>query len=342
MLSETTEVQKGPRSIVRILGYFYLDLSKEYGGDYVKFDDHKWYRSVDTLFYLIPMWVGGAAEDNDFAPLLLSWAYGGGRPGGEVAEKKDEDEIAIQSKRGNTIKRNASPDNPAVHVTRPGNDVVKRQSELDVEEKKNAGEGGDDNEQQDQTYGGDNKDATDPAVAEEDAVEEKEKNEGRLSVPETNGQQQKEKSKSPAPKSKSPARKKSHAPKASPASKKRKAEEEPESDAPAAAAEPATKKARGRPKGSGAGAKTKETAAAAAPAKEKKTPGRKASAAATKKDDNAAKEAPATDEPAKKRGRPKGSGNGGKSAAVAKKEKKAPAKAVNGTVGSRTRSTKKK
>ena len=35
--------------------------------------------------------------------------------------------------KGNTIKKNASPDNPGVHVSRQGNDVVKRASELDKE-----------------------------------------------------------------------------------------------------------------------------------------------------------------------------------------------------------------
>ncbi|KAH7029283.1 uncharacterized protein B0I36DRAFT_350190 [Microdochium trichocladiopsis] len=65
----------------------------------------------------------------------VSWNWGGGAPGGTVAETKKEGEIAIESKRGNTIKKNASPDNPAVHISRSGNDVVKRASELTVEEK---------------------------------------------------------------------------------------------------------------------------------------------------------------------------------------------------------------
>ncbi|KAI4190224.1 MAG: hypothetical protein L6R41_000930 [Letrouitia leprolyta] len=74
-------------------------------------------------------------------------------------------------------------------------------------------------------------------------------------------------------------------------------------------------------------------AAAAPPAKEKKTAGRKAGAA---KQADALKEALGEEEPSKKgRRRPKGSGAG------AKKETKVPAKAVNGTVRSKTRSTKK-
>ncbi|KAJ2984778.1 hypothetical protein NUW58_g5882 [Xylaria curta] len=65
----------------------------------------------------------------------VSWSWGGGAPGGTVAETKDEGEIAIKSNRGNTIKKNASPGNPAVHVERSGNNVVKRASELTVDEK---------------------------------------------------------------------------------------------------------------------------------------------------------------------------------------------------------------
>lgn len=65
----------------------------------------------------------------------VAWKWGGGKPGGEVVEVSKEDPIAIQSNKGNTIKKNADPENPAVHIARPGNDVVKRASELTVEEK---------------------------------------------------------------------------------------------------------------------------------------------------------------------------------------------------------------
>ncbi|KAF1826805.1 uncharacterized protein K489DRAFT_290626, partial [Dissoconium aciculare CBS 342.82] len=60
----------------------------------------------------------------------VSWNWGSGKPGGTVAEVKEHGEIAIQSNKGNTIKKNADPENPAVHVERSGNDVVKRASEL--------------------------------------------------------------------------------------------------------------------------------------------------------------------------------------------------------------------
>lgn len=65
----------------------------------------------------------------------MSWQYGRGQPSGVVAEKKTEGEVAVTSKRGNTIKRKAEPDNPAVHVSRSGNDVVKKMSEVEVEDK---------------------------------------------------------------------------------------------------------------------------------------------------------------------------------------------------------------
>ncbi|KAI0154710.1 hypothetical protein GGR57DRAFT_109074 [Xylariaceae sp. FL1272] len=79
----------------------------------------------------------------------VSWNWGGGAPGGKVAETKSQGEIAIKSKRGNTIKKNASPDNPAVHVSRSGNDVVKRASELNVEQKAGVKKGGKKEEEKD-------------------------------------------------------------------------------------------------------------------------------------------------------------------------------------------------
>lgn len=76
---------------------------------------------------------------------VVSWSWGGGQPGGEAVEVAEKGEIAIESKKGNTIKKNADPENPAVHVSREGNDVVKRASELEVEEEGDKHkEGGDD------------------------------------------------------------------------------------------------------------------------------------------------------------------------------------------------------
>ncbi|TKA65752.1 hypothetical protein B0A49_08776 [Cryomyces minteri] len=65
----------------------------------------------------------------------VSWNWGAGKPSGTVAEVATEGEIAIKSNKGNTIKKNASAEDPAVHVARSGNDVVKRAHELTVDKK---------------------------------------------------------------------------------------------------------------------------------------------------------------------------------------------------------------
>ncbi|KAK5132688.1 hypothetical protein LTR08_008732 [Meristemomyces frigidus] len=70
----------------------------------------------------------------------VSWQWSGGRPSGTVAEVADEGQVSVTSKKGNEIHRNAEPDNPAVKISRSGNDVVKKASELDVEEKGDADE----------------------------------------------------------------------------------------------------------------------------------------------------------------------------------------------------------
>ena len=46
--------------------------------------------------------------------LPVSWSWGSGQPGGKVAEVKEHGEIAIESHRGNTIKKNADPARRAV------------------------------------------------------------------------------------------------------------------------------------------------------------------------------------------------------------------------------------
>lgn len=59
----------------------------------------------------------------------MPWKYGGGNPEGTVAEVKASDELAIETK-GRQVKVNTSEANPAIHVARDGNDVVKRESIL--------------------------------------------------------------------------------------------------------------------------------------------------------------------------------------------------------------------
>lgn len=85
----------------------------------------------------------GGGESLIEASNTVSWQWGSGAPSGTVAEVAKEGEVAIESHRGNTIKKNAEPDNPAVHVERSGNDVVKKASELEVEEKADGNTGGD-------------------------------------------------------------------------------------------------------------------------------------------------------------------------------------------------------
>lgn len=66
--------------------------------------------------------------------LAVSWQWGGGAPGGTASEVATEGELKMETKSGNEVKKNADPENPAVRVERSGHDVVKRASELDVEE----------------------------------------------------------------------------------------------------------------------------------------------------------------------------------------------------------------
>ncbi|KAL9098807.1 MAG: hypothetical protein Q9163_005595 [Psora crenata] len=86
-----------------------------------------------------------------------SWDWNSAQPEGEVSEKKTEGEVSIQSKRGNTIKKSAQPDDPAIKLSRPGNDVVKNQSELQVEEKKGDESGEKEGGAQKEEAGGDAK-----------------------------------------------------------------------------------------------------------------------------------------------------------------------------------------
>ena len=65
----------------------------------------------------------------------VSWQWGSGKPGGVASEVATEGELTMETKNGNEVKKKAEPENPAVHVERSGHDVLKRASELEVEEK---------------------------------------------------------------------------------------------------------------------------------------------------------------------------------------------------------------
>ncbi|KAK3687779.1 hypothetical protein B0T22DRAFT_458001 [Podospora appendiculata] len=71
----------------------------------------------------------------------VSWNWGNGHPAGTVAEVAHEGDLSIKTQRGNTVTKNADPDNPAVRVERSANDVVKRASELTVDQKGAGGPG---------------------------------------------------------------------------------------------------------------------------------------------------------------------------------------------------------
>lgn len=59
----------------------------------------------------------------------VSWKWGSGKPSGVVEEVKSSGQLEIETA-GRKVRKNADEDNPAVHVAREGNDVVKRASEL--------------------------------------------------------------------------------------------------------------------------------------------------------------------------------------------------------------------
>ncbi|KAK0513480.1 hypothetical protein JMJ35_004466 [Cladonia borealis] len=177
-----------------------------------------------------------------------SWNWNGSAPSGEVAEKKTEGEVAIQSKRGNTIKKDAKPNDPAIHLARPGNDVVKNQSELQVEEKK-SGDDGKEDEKEDKDDEGANGEAQSAKKGEKRKAEDDAEGDGE------GAKKARGRPKGAAPK------------KAEPKAKKEKA-------AKPTAATNGEKKSRGRPKGAGSGGLTKEK-------KEKKEKPQKAAAPPT-------------------------------------------------------------
>lgn len=64
----------------------------------------------------------------------VSWDWNGNQPSGTVGEVK-AGEVSVTSHRGNEIKKTGDENDPAVHIERSGNDVVKKASELHIEEK---------------------------------------------------------------------------------------------------------------------------------------------------------------------------------------------------------------
>jgi hypothetical protein len=114
----------------------------------------------------------------------VSWQWSGGRPSGEVAEVKEQGEVIVESNRGNTIKRTANgPEDPAVHVAREGNDVVKNAHELAVEEKAN----GTKEDQQDDSTGAEEKKHEEKGAETNGEVKAREKHAREEKLAESNG-----------------------------------------------------------------------------------------------------------------------------------------------------------
>lgn len=64
----------------------------------------------------------------------VSWNWNGNQPSGTAGEVK-AGEVTVTSHRGNEISKTGDESNPAVHIERSGNDVVKTANELHVESK---------------------------------------------------------------------------------------------------------------------------------------------------------------------------------------------------------------
>merc|ERR1711939_562057 len=109
----------------------------------------------------------------------VSWQWSGGRPGGVASEVKEQGEMTMETKRGNEVKKSAEPDNPAVKVDREGHDVVKKASELEVEEEgpnhKEDGEKQDDKDEQDKDEKKEEEEKKDEDKKDEDEVDGEEK-----------------------------------------------------------------------------------------------------------------------------------------------------------------------
>merc|ERR1711939_1223008 len=136
----------------------------------------------------------------------VSWQWSGGRPGGVASEVKEQGEITMETKRGNEVKKNAEPDNPAVKVDREGHDVVKKASELEVEEEgPNHKEDGDkqDDKKDEEKKEEEKKDSEEPQAGEKRKADDEEKeDESESKKAKKDEGEPKENGEKPAPKKK--------------------------------------------------------------------------------------------------------------------------------------------
>ncbi|KAE8452344.1 hypothetical protein EG329_001044 [Mollisiaceae sp. DMI_Dod_QoI] len=81
-----------------------------------------------------PLFPTSEPINHPFSISSITWNWNGSHPSGTAAEVKPG-EITVTSHRGNDISKTGDENNPAVHIERSGNDVVKTANELTVEEK---------------------------------------------------------------------------------------------------------------------------------------------------------------------------------------------------------------
>ena len=66
---------------------------------------------------------------------LVTYAWGSGQPGGTVTQVESNAPVTMETKNGNEVKKQGEESNPALYIARDGHDVVKKASEVEVEEK---------------------------------------------------------------------------------------------------------------------------------------------------------------------------------------------------------------
>jgi hypothetical protein len=109
---------------------------------------------------------------------LVTYAWGAGRPGGEVTQVATNDSITMETKSGNEVQKHGEPENPAVYIARGSDhDVVKKASEITIEEKADSSKPSDqskpaDSEKKDE---GEEKKAEPEGKKEEEAPKQEEK-----------------------------------------------------------------------------------------------------------------------------------------------------------------------
>lgn len=111
--------------------------------------------------------------------VFAQWGPSGG-PSGTVTEVATQGDVTMETKKGNEMKKHGDPENPALYIERSsGHDVIKKASEVEVTEKGEGNDGGE--EDKDEESKEDKKEAEngeaqtgDKRSADESAEEKKE------------------------------------------------------------------------------------------------------------------------------------------------------------------------